>query len=294
MAKYNYTDTKMYDFNDKKTCVNNYIAYMLLRTQSLFSYKNLPKTISKRTLEYYLQTTGHACVAEVDGQIYAFNGGLGGQPDVYYQPTIYTVANPALNLSKTFKIDNDCILIRNDSFMIGLMPLFNKYASQLVENDISMRLVDINTRIQSLLSASDDRTKASAEKYIRDIEDGKLGLIAESALIDGLKTQPYSTTAIRLTDLIEYHQYLKAGWFNDIGLNANYNMKRESLNSNETQLNDDMLMPLIDNMLLERQQAVDKINQKFGLNIEVNYSSAWENNVADVYDKQGGDGVEDN
>ena len=302
MAKNKYInieETDIYDFNNKKKSVMFYINYMLNRTQSMFKYNNLPDTIPQRMLEMYLQTKGHCIIAEVDSKIYAFTGGLGGEPDVYFQPTLYTVANPALNLSKTFKIDDDCVLIRNDSMMMSLMPLFKKYATQLIENDISMRIVDINSRMPNLISASDDRTKASAEKYIADVENGKLGIIAESALLDGLKTQPYTNTgASKLTDLIEYHQYLKAGWYNDIGLNANYNMKRESLNSNESQLNDDMLLPLIDNMMAERRQAVDKINEKFNLNIKVDYSSAWEDNMIELDNAQetqkGDDVVENN
>ena len=72
-----------------------------------------------------------------------------------------------------------------------------------------------------------------------------------------------------LTNLIEYHQYLKAGLFNELGLNSNYNMKRESINSNESQLNDDMLHPLIDDMLARRREALEEVNAMFGLNVSV-------------------------
>ena len=78
-----------------------------------------------------------------------------------------------------------------------------------------------------------------------------------------------------LTNLIEYHQYLKAGLFNELGLNSNYNMKRESINSNESQLNDDMLHPLIDTMLREREEGVKRVNAMFGTDIKVSFNSSW-------------------
>ena len=289
MSKYNYFDNifiEPYDFKDKQKSVNNYIKYMLARTQSMFKYNNLPSTIPQKMLELYLQCNGACAIASVNSNLYAFVGGFGGEPDEYYRPTIYTVANPYLKFNKNLKIDDDCIIIPNDSLFIGLLPMFNKYATQLVENDLSMNIADINSRIISLISASDDRTRLSAEQYIKDIIEGKLGIIADNSLIndESIKAQVFGTSSASgtLTNLIEYQQYIKASWFNDLGLNANYNMKRESINSNEAQLNDDMLLPLIDDMLKNRQDALDKVNNMFGTDISVELNSAWEDNQIEL------------
>ena len=55
-------------------------------------------------------------------------------------------------------------------------------------------------------------------------------------------------------------------------------MKRESINSNESQLNDDMLHPLIDDMLKMRREALEQVNEMFGTNITVDFDSAWKDN----------------
>lgn len=276
-------DTDVYDFTDKKRSVGIYISYMLARTQQMFKWNNLPDTIPQRMLELYLQTNGNSCITRVDGELYAFTGGLGGEPDAYYMPTIYTVANPALKFSKNLKINEDCVVIPSDSMYLGLIPMFKRYATQLSENDISMNMVDIITRIQALISAPDDRTKASAEQFISDIQDGKLGVIGETAFFDGIKVAPYAAhNNDQMTNLIEYQQYIKASWYNDLGLQSNYNMKRESINSNESQMNEDALLPLIDDMLLRRQEACDKINEMFDTNISVELSSSWEDNQIEI------------
>ena len=273
-----------HDFTDKIGCINRHISYMLNRTQSMFRYSGLPETIPERILELYLQTNGHICFYEYNHNLYAFTGGFGGTPDVYYMPTEYIISNPALNLFKTITIDKECIIISNDSLYMGLMPLFERYATALMENEISMNIASINARIVSLISAGDDKTAKSAEKYLQDIVAGKNGIIAENAFLDGVKAQPYGTTANSntLTNLIEYEQYLKASWFNELGLNANYNMKRESINSGESQLNDDMLLPLVDNMLKCREIGIDKVNKMFGTNITVSLSSSWEDNIQEI------------
>lgn len=266
-----------YDVRAKEQNKNNYMWYMFDRTQSIFKYDGLPDTIPQRILEFYLQFNGNVCFARHNGELYVFTGGLGGKPDVYYRPTIYTVANPALEFSANLKIGEDCVVVLSDSMYMGLLPMFERYASQLVENDLTLHMADINGRIMALLTAQDDRSKKAGEQYLKDVEDGKLGVIAESAFLEGLKSQPYASPGLtnQITQLIEYQQYLKAGWFNDLGLQANYNMKRESINSNEAQLNEQSLLPLIDDMLRCRRLGLDEVNKMFGTNITVDLDSSW-------------------
>lgn len=267
---------KLYDFNDKELAVRNYIAYMLDRTQRIFEYTGLPDTVPARMLEFLLQVNGYACFTKVEGDLYAFYGGLGGEPDAYYRPTICVVANPYLKFNKTLKIGEDCVIMRNDSLLYGLLPLFSRYATAMAENDISFRLSSVNTRIEFLLSAPDDATKKAAEKFLKDIEDGKQGVIASNEFLEGIKAQEVGRSMRTFTDLIEYQQYLKASWFNEIGLNANYNMKREKLSTTESQMNNDALLPLVEDMLEQRRVALEKINEMFGTNISVDFASSWE------------------
>lgn len=263
----------------KEDLVNNYIRYMLVRTQSMFEYKGLPDTLPAKWLEFYLQTNGNAFITKVDGNLYAFTGGLGGKPDAYYLPTIYTVANPALNFTKECKIGEDGVLIYNDELNIGLVPLLSRYAALMAENYISMRIAIISARSTSLISASDDNTKRSAEEYIRKLIDGELSIVGESAFFDGLKVQPTRVSGqSAISELIEMQQYLKASMYNEIGLQSNYNMKREAINATESQMNDDALKPLVDDMLQERQKAVKEINKMFGTEISVDLASAWKMN----------------
>lgn len=277
----------LYNFNDKIMANNNHIFYMLDRTQSIFEYENLPDTVPQRILELYNQINGFSCWAEHNGELYVFYGGLGGEPDMYYRPTICTVSNPYLNFSKNFKIDEECIIMRNDSLLRGLMPLFNRYASLLTENEISMRMANINSRVASLVSASDDITKESAIQFFKDIESGELGIIGENAFLDGVKSQNYVPSAQNvLGTLIEFQQYLKASWFNELGLNANYNMKREAINTSEAQLNDDALLPFVDDMMRNRQEAIEKINKMFGTDIKIKFSSSWEEKQEENKEKE--------
>lgn len=274
------TMARPYNFKDKQRALQYRVNYMLARLRSMFKYEGLPETIPERMLELYLLSNGHCVITDVDGLLYAFFGGFGGKLDEYYRPTIYTVNNPYLTFYANLKIGAECVLCGNDSAYQGLMPLLRHYGSAMIENELSMNIADINSRIISLITADNDTDYESAREYLKKVEAGDISAIGQGAFFDGVKTQPYAANGSyrSLTDLIEYEQYLKASLYNEIGLNANYNMKRESLNSSESQLNNDALTPLIDDMFNMRKAFVEEVNKKYGTEISVDFASAWKDN----------------
>lgn len=281
----NNSNLPSFDFEyctDKQKVFEHYCKYMFTRTQSMFVYKGLPDTIPVQWLEQYLQRNGSCCIAEVEGKLYALLGNAGGEYDEYYQPTKYVVANPWLNLSKTFTIGEDCVFCRNDYDALGLNPLICRYAGLMTENLLTVRLADINMRMMNLLSAPDDNTLQSTKQYLRDLEDGKLGVVGETPFFEGLKLQSKNLgSGDYMIQFIELQQYLKGSLYNELGINANFNMKREALSGQELAMNDDALMPLIDDMLKQRRAMCDNLNQMFGLNVSVDYGSTWHSNVVE-------------
>lgn len=283
--------------SDKAKVFENYCKYTFTRTQSMFTYEGLPDTIPVQWLESYLQRNGSCCIAEHEGKLYALLGNAGGELDEYYQPTIYTVANPALGLSKSFKIGEDCVYCRNDYDAIGLVPLVSRYCGLMTENLLTVRISDINMRMMNLLSAPDDNTLQSTKQYLKDLEDGKLGVVGETPFFEGLKLQSKGVgNGDYMIQFIELQQYLKGSMYNELGINANFNMKREALSGQEVALNDDALMPLIDDMLKQRRAMCDELNEMFGLNVSVDYGSTWHSNVVEKQliseDELGADGAE--
>lgn len=276
---------RSFDFSycsDKDKVFENYCRYTFTRTQSMFTYEGLPDTIPVQWLESYLQRNGSCCIAEHEGKLYALLGNAGGEPDEYYQPTIYTVANPALNLSKNYEIGVDCVYCKNDYDALGLVPLVSRYCGLMTENLLTVRLSDINMRMMNLLSAPDDNTLQSTKQYLKDLEEGKLGVVGETPFFEGLKLQSKGVgNGDYMIQFIELQQYLKGSMYNELGINANFNMKREALSGQEVALNDDALMPLIDDMLKQRRAMCDELNEMFGLSVSVDYGSTWHSNVVE-------------
>lgn len=276
----------IWDYTDKTRQVQANVLYMLNRTSVMFKYHGLPDTLPARELERALQAGGFAVIADLEenglcayGPMYC---GLGGEPDIYGNPTIATISNPVLNKSYNLRIGEECVLARNDPAQMGLYPLLLKYCTMLHENEITMVMADINRRVQAIISACDDATMESAKKFIIDLYAGKLSAIGEAKLFEGLKVSPMASTgSAPMKDLVEYEQYIKASMFNELGLSANYNMKRERFTRDEAITNNEALYPLVDAMLESRREALEQVNEKYGTDITVELNSAWDYRIFD-------------
>lgn len=265
----------MIDLTDKKRQLSNFKAVMFDKTLSMFDWEGLPESLPEVELEKLLQLNGFAVIAKYEGKLYAFNAGFKGQ-NAYNRPTHAIISNPALNFNATLELDKDCVLIKNDDMQKGLTSVYDKYGQMLIENEITMLINDYNKRIPFTISASDDSTIASAKAYLQKIIDGSIGVIGENKLFKSLNINQASTTSVTdFADLYGYHQFLTAELNNLIGLATNNNMKRERLTTNEIEVNKNASYPFTDNMLKNRQTAVDKINKMFGTGIKVEYSSIW-------------------
>lgn len=281
---------------DKKVSSRYYYRYLLSRVLKMFQYKNLPDTIPHEILDRYLFEYGIACITEVEGKLLCFYGNLGGEQDAYYRPSKFIVANP--HIKQDFSVEVDIVypsqladptmpkegtqkgvLMRNDADWVGLHPLLARYAYLLAENTLTIRTADVMLRVVAFLTANTDKERASCLEYLKVIEKGEMGVIGNSPFFDGVKLQsPPSNNGSYLTQFIELQQYLKGSFFNEIGLVANYNMKREAIGKGESTLDTDSIFPLAENMLYTRREDLQKVNDMYGTDIEVDFSSSWLSN----------------
>ena len=265
----------MIQLTDKHKLLKQFKSNQLNKSLTMFEWSNLPDTIPQVELEKMLQINGYAVIAEYQGKLYAFQAGFSGQ-DPYNQPTKAIVNNPALKNNTTYTIGKDCIVIKNDDMKQGLNGIYEYYGQRLIENQITMLMTDYNLRMPFTISSSDDQTTQSAKMYLKKIIDGSLGVIGEQKLFKALSVTPTnSKQTATFADLYGYQQFIIAQLNNTIGLATNNNMKRERLTTNEIEVNKNASYPLVDNMLKNRQQAVDAINEMFNTDVSVEYSSIW-------------------
>ena len=291
---------------DKGRIFDFLVADMYSRTRKMFKYENVPDTFDVVCFERALQSQGFCIVKKITSEmmqmlkpdingneppegrkypegIYPLLGiGQGGYMDPYYRPLYAIGNNPYLGVTIYDLIGEDCVNVWNDSMQIGLSKINSFYGGLLADAYMTLRLMMVLHRAPSFIEATTEDEKADAIQYLADLDAGKLGVIGSSVslqrLLGGNTLETHRMTGDshnNLKDCLEAIQYLKGQWMIALGLNDNYNMKRESLNSSETEANFDTLFPKVDDMLKCREKGVEQINKMYGLNIRVSLDGAW-------------------
>ena len=272
------------ELRDRHTIAKEYYTNFLNRMDSMFKYEGLPDTIPPHILNRYLFVKGWCGIGRAPetakkhaGELVCFYGGLGEVPDLYYQPTAIIMANPVLG-SKTYTIGEDVVWAKNDSCCKGISHILSRYAHLLADNDISINIAQITTRIPFVLSAETSSEVESAKAFIEQAEKGKIGIVKSIGFNKGITPQPTinDSSGGYIKALIELHQYLKAQCNNDLGVGSSFNMKRERMTTAEVENNSPYLLPLVDEMLKFRKLMCDEVNVMFGTNWSVELDSAWE------------------
>lgn len=200
--------------------------------------------------------------------------------DWYYVPLHGRVVNPWLptgHQNWEFTVDDECVIwnstpdiytFRNHSVVSDLVW---KTATQLSENDMSYYAIQRNHRLVAIITAQDDKQRAEADRILDHLYNADPEMVMKEDLVNRIQVNPISANATRspLTELIEFAQYILANFYHSFGINSNYNLKREQLNSNEITVNKDVMRLNIEDMLQSRQKGIEKINEKYGLNIRV-------------------------
>lgn len=275
--KTNKKQAKLYQITNKENSLYDFTLSILNRTLGMFEYSNLPETLPQVEIEKRLQTKGHATIYQYKNNLYVTTGNLNGQElSPYNEPTYVNINVPAFNLSQRLEIGTQCIVIYNDDMKTGLLDTISKHGTLMLENEITMLLSTYNARIQTLISAGTDQTINDAQKYLNQIIDGNLGIIGENAFFNDLKTHNAQSTAKQdMTQLIQLQQFYKSDLYNELGLSSLNNMKKERMNVDEVNANNDNIYPYVDGMLRNRMEGITMVNKLFNGNIEVDFSSTW-------------------
>ena len=289
----------LYPLTDKANSLDDYIRGFLNRTLTMFAYENLPDTLPRYVLEKTLQVNGFATIYKYKGNLLVTSGHLHGQEkSPYNEPTKVTINVPALKLNQELTIGKDCVVVKNDDLMTGLIPTLSKHGTLIVENEITLLLKDYNDCIQTLISGGSDQTINSANKFLNNIIDGNLTTVAESNFLKDLSVHnAQSQGSSTFQDLLQYQQYLKSDLFSELGINTNANMKKERLITSEVDNDSEQTYPLIDNMLQNRKEGINMVNKLFNGEIAVDYNGAWKDkadkrNTPDQQDDQSKNKVE--
>lgn len=300
-------DPTIYSSIDKDAATRANYWSLFNKTAQMFEYDNLPYTLPKIALERILQFTGGATIVRVESKpngfgasfnqsptqvgagtennlsvdtyppIYAFPVNFAEAPDPYQEPYQVIVTSPGFTptISQTYTINKDAVVIRNDTFMRGLSRLHWKYAALLTEAEISLQSTLVTLRDHMTFVVRTAAQKKAVDQYLLDLSNGKYGAIMSSDLGSPMESIAHDGRSNAVELAVNGIQAIKSAWYNEIGLNPSFSLKREYTSAQEIDTNTDLLLPAIDDMLENRKRGVELINDMFGTNISVRKSSAW-------------------
>lgn len=269
---------------------NFYFDLLVNKVCNLFKWENLPETVDERFLMVSLMLNGKVCWFDHNGRIYALDGDWGGEPNVYYRPTQFIVANPVIG-SKTLTVlnkDGSNSIDRLDGILMpltdadyfsgskrgGLYHLIYQTAGLLADNISSLNVSQINGRVSQIWTADSDAMARTVEEIVQDIYEGHPYRVVSQDILNKVNAVPTAATgqSNTLLNLIEAHQYILASFYNEIGIPSQWNMKRERVNTAETELMTGSLDVSVYNMEKNLKAAVERVNELFGLDISVRFN----------------------
>jgi len=265
---------------DLRTLNKHWRKLLYSRIQNLFEYEGLPEEINQSAFKLWLWVFGKVIFYKIKDKYLVQPFSYTDRLDWYYVPLHGRVVNPWLPTgfqNYEFTVDDEAIIwsttpdIYNFKEKSLVSDLVFKTATQLAENDTSFYCVQRNSRLIAIFTAENDLEKAECNRILEKMYNGEADITMQEDLVSHISANPISENSQRgrITELIEFQQYILANFYHSFGINSNYNLKREQLNSAEIDVNKDVLRLNIEDMLRSREKGVSKINEKYGLNIRV-------------------------
>lgn len=266
---------RKHDIFDESMLLNNltYRQYLNRLTElaiSMFEWKNLPKTVDARYLELHLFETG--CMVyfkdEVIGDL-CLDCIVNGRLDVYGNPLLRRAYSGYNNYQKLLKYNNSVIIWNNYLHSNSILDV-EMFARRLYNID---RIIDINANAQKtpVLVLGNEKQRLTLLNLYKEY-DGNAPFIFGDKNLDINALKALSTNAPYVCDKL---YQLKTQIWNEaltyLGISNINIQKKERLITDEVTRNQGGTIASRYSRLETRRQAVEKINEMFGTNIEVNY-----------------------
>lgn len=236
----------------------------------IFVWKELP--FPQKELEMRTLYDGYSGFVDdgIKGLMIA-SGSMSGPTQYFDEFTHFTYA-AATARGGSKRIGEDCVIIPNTSLRNSIMPLIERYASLLAHADVTLKMALVNLRAVDTFSAEDGAVAESIKSYYNDVYEGKTSCIIDDSMVEGIKNIASSHSgSIGVSEAIEARNELLRSFFAEIGVNYSRD-KKERMVVDEVSSNNQMLLLNINDMLNQRKDACEQINDVFGLNVSVDFS----------------------
>ena len=240
-----------------------------------FEWKNLPPEIDPRFLEMILCFDGKALFYFDDdlGEYVALQFFNSSTLDIYREPFKRTAFSPAVNFRHKALNENESVIIWNNGLHLPEILPLRLYARRIAECE---RTIDVNVKGQKTpkIIRSTNEERLTIENLFKKYDGNIPFIFGSKNLADMQDITVLDTTVPFVADKI---QILKRQIFNEaltyFGIENANSEKKERLVSDEVASNYGGVDIARRTRLNARKLACRKINERFGLNIDVEFAS---------------------
>ena len=257
------SNEELLNISNNTTFLKYYNQFTLLAL-NMFEWENLPDGIETRHIEKPLIEFGYSFFYnDYDYGFVCLPCSITGF-NIYNEPTKVTINNQIIH--KTLNVD-DGVLILNNDLRTGLYPIIMNYASRLSEIETSINTNIYQQKFPFIVECSKDN-EMSVRQMIKNIHENEPYILVKKKL-DLMDIKIDSLTVPYVADkLLDDKKKIENELLTLLGLN-NVGDKKERLIVDEANANNDYINRNVDLLYKNRKLACDKINEKFGLNINV-------------------------
>lgn len=269
---------KIYNIADVNVGFKYWFWKLLNICISMFDYEDLPPMLPQREIELNLILTNHCVIfQDVKNQLITASTNIFGF-DVYYNPTDAMYANPNLRYKK-LSIGQNCEIIYNNNLKdnVNFIPsdgslksFIYRYSRMLADIESTINIYTVNTRLTSYPVASNDKVANSIKSFFKKVKSGKNAVISDDAIIQEFRNVDINRASIKdgVNDLLIARDKILEQFYRDIGVRM-YNPKKAQVTEDEIEVNNQLLLISKEDMLRERQDGIERVNDMFGTSINV-------------------------
>lgn len=232
----------------------------------MYKWDNLPNGIAKRFIEKNLFYNGRlAFFKDSELGFIVTKCTPSEKLNIYEEPIAYTCYG--VGFSKNVSSD-DLIVIRNNIIELPTFNIVKMYIDKIA--DIT-RVIDTNIfqqKIPKIVTCTESQ-RLTIKNLMTKVEGNEPYILGNKGLdLDGINV--FDTSAPFISDkLYDIKKRLWTELLETLGINNANTDKKERLIQDEVNSNNQLLKLQNETFLMTRKFAVDEINQKFNLNLEV-------------------------
>lgn len=263
---------QIYDNIDNTHNTLHYLNLLYLIVINRFRWNNLPENIDRQFIEKELFKNGELAFIRHPAYGFQICYCIGEGVNNYNRPTRYLVWTPNNLINDYYDYDSeDLVIIRNNYLSEPSYEFVHNYA-RYISCITKTKEINLNGQKTPYLIQCSESQLTTMKNMYKKLEEGVPVIYGNSDMDFNKMIQVFPTVAPYLLDKLQQEKFdVINECLTFMGINTTPE-KKERLITDEVNANNDMTNICLSIFKNSRDDAIEEINKKFGLNVSIELS----------------------